>query len=181
MAASPKRHLAKALARARRLRRKARAWIRKPAAQIVFHVDYQSPPNEFMDSHRGQRIIDYLVENGLLSPRHWIRPRPATFEQLNLVHSFDYLEQLDAKEGLWRIFGEHNSGFDAVGALHQQRWMTGGTIAAAREAVKERPVGRPVVNLGGGLHHAHADKGGGSCTVNDVAVAIALLRRGGFS
>ncbi len=36
------------------------------------------------------------------------------------------------------------------------------------------------MNLGGGFHHARRDRGQGFCLFNDVAVAIAALRRGGF-
>src|SRR5262249_1369177 len=37
------------------------------------------------------------------------------------------------------------------------------------------------VNLGGGFHHARRDRGQGFCLFNDVAVAMAALRRSGFT
>jgi hypothetical protein len=36
------------------------------------------------------------------------------------------------------------------------------------------------INLGGGLHHAHADAGHGFCAFNDVAVAVDAVRQDGF-
>jgi hypothetical protein len=58
-----------------------------------------------------------------------------------------------------------------------QRLMTGGTIQATRLAFR---TGCITVNLGGGLHHASPDKGAGFCVINDVAVAVARLKRRGF-
>ena len=49
----------------------------------------------------------------------------------------------------------------------------GGTLAAAREAVREGFGG----NLAGGTHHAFRGEGSGFCVFNDLAVAILALRR----
>src|SRR5437763_17199127 len=43
-----------------------------------------------------------------------------------------------------------------------------------------RKLGRRALNLLGGFHHATPDVAGGFCPVNDVAVAIAAVRAGGF-
>src|SRR5258708_17795986 len=55
--------------------------------------------------------------------------------------------------------------------------MVGGTELASRLALAS---GRIAGNLGGGLHHAFADRGERFCIFNDVAVAVAELRAGGF-
>ena len=55
--------------------------------------------------------------------------------------------------------------------------MTGGTLLAAQLA---RASGGIAVNLGGGFHHAHRDRGRGFCIFNDVAVAILAQRAHGF-
>ncbi len=55
--------------------------------------------------------------------------------------------------------------------------MTGGTLLAAQLA---RASGGIAVNLGGGFHHAHRDRGRGFCIFNDVAVAILAQRALGF-
>ncbi|HTE60016.1 MAG TPA: histone deacetylase, partial [Solirubrobacteraceae bacterium] len=51
----------------------------------------------------------------------------------------------------------------------------GGTIAAARHALEHDVA----MNLGGGTHHAGHDFARGYCLFNDVAVALAALRREG--
>ena len=52
------------------------------------------------------------------------------------------------------------------------RRSVGATVAAARSALRNG-VG---ANLAGGTHHAYADKGGGFCVFNDVAVAARVLQ-----
>ena len=52
-------------------------------------------------------------------------------------------------------------------------YAAGGTLVAARESL-ERGVG---VNIGGGFHHAFADKAEGFCYLNDLAVAVRALQR----
>ena len=52
------------------------------------------------------------------------------------------------------------------------RRSVGATVAAARSALRQG-IG---ANLAGGTHHAYADKGGGFCVFNDVAVAARTLQ-----
>jgi acetoin utilization deacetylase AcuC-like enzyme len=52
------------------------------------------------------------------------------------------------------------------------RRSVGATVAAARSAIRQG-IG---ANLAGGTHHAYADKGGGFCVFNDVAVATRVLQ-----
>jgi len=57
------------------------------------------------------------------------------------------------------------------------RLMVGGTIEAARVAVRQRSI---VAHIGGGLHHAFPNHGEGFCPFNDVAVAIRVLQHDGL-
>ncbi len=52
------------------------------------------------------------------------------------------------------------------------RRSVGATIAAARAALAQGVA----ANLAGGTHHAYADKGGGFCVFNDVAVASRVVQ-----
>lgn len=101
-------------------------------------------------------------------------PTRASWDELTLVHSPEYLEKLQNNtltqhelttlELPWRP--ELADGF---------RRMVGGTCAAARAALEDGSA----AHLGGGLHHAFAAHGEGFCPLNDVAVAIRLLQRDG--
>lgn len=52
------------------------------------------------------------------------------------------------------------------------RRSVGATVSAARAALTEGLAG----NLAGGTHHASADKGGGFCVFNDIAVTARLMQ-----
>jgi acetoin utilization deacetylase AcuC-like enzyme len=56
--------------------------------------------------------------------------------------------------------------------VERSRRSVGATIAAGRAALTDGLA----ANLAGGTHHASADKGGGYCVFNDVAVAARLMQ-----
>jgi acetoin utilization deacetylase AcuC-like enzyme len=105
-------------------------------------------------------------------------PEPATWDQLALVHTPDYLarirtgtltpEELSQLELPWSA--EMVEGF---------RLMVGGTIQAASIACGLSSRFRVVCHLGGGLHHAFPNHGEGFCPFNDVAVAARVLQARG--
>ncbi len=182
----------------------AREWSRTksrlgpPKVRLVFDPRYRVPDNELADPARGQKILDHLDARGWLSPANVLAPPPLTMRQLLRVHDRSYLEGLDDPRGVGAVFGGMTFSAERSAAfLVAQRWATSGTVHAARVAVglssgRGAPLERrsprqpraphgPIVNLGGGLHHAHPARGAGFCAFNDVAVAIAELRDGGFT
>lgn len=56
--------------------------------------------------------------------------------------------------------------------VERSRRSSGATIAACRAALAEGVA----VNLAGGTHHAHADRGEGFCVFNDAAIAARLMQ-----
>jgi acetoin utilization deacetylase AcuC-like enzyme len=150
--------------------------------QIVFHRSSEPPESRIVDQQRAGKIVGHLLAEGWLTSSSVITPRPASTHQLLRVHDMSYLESLDAPEGMARVFGRDDMRHKtAAGYLEAQRWATGGTVIAARRALKLRGRGGVVANLGGGFHHANRDHGHGFCAFNDVAVALASLRAHGFS
>jgi acetoin utilization deacetylase AcuC-like enzyme len=149
-------------------------------AAFFFHPDYPPPENPFADPQRALKIIGHLVRRGYLLEGRIRTPRPADIADLARVHSYDYLEQLADPDVVQRAFA-NASYADAPAIFRQQRAMVGGTIEAAR-ALVESPGGRLIrgINLGGGFHHAMPDHAQGFCLLNDVAVAIHVIRAGGF-
>jgi acetoin utilization deacetylase AcuC-like enzyme len=129
-----------------------------------------------------------------------IDPPPATWEDLSLVHTPEYLEKLRtgtmSEEDVAQLelpwSPEMVDGF---------RVMVGGTIQAALFACalndrgaetsqsiesKEFPPQSTIArfnvgcHIGGGLHHAFPNHGEGFCPFNDVAVAARVLQRRGI-
>jgi acetoin utilization deacetylase AcuC-like enzyme len=95
----------------------------------------------------------------------------ATDAQLTLVHTPGYINAIlqgTAEPSLLREIG-----FPWSPAMAERaRRSVGATIAAARVAREEGIA----ANLAGGTHHAYADKGGGFCVFNDIAVAARVLQ-----
>jgi acetoin utilization deacetylase AcuC-like enzyme len=130
------------------------------------------------DPLRGERILAFLAAEGLLQPRRVLHPEPAPFRDLLRVHTPEYLEALHAPGGLDRVLGGRVPEPLQERFLEAQRTVVGGTVLAARRAIAG---GGVAVNLGGGLHHAHAGRGERLCAFNDVAVALAERRAHGFA
>jgi acetoin utilization deacetylase AcuC-like enzyme len=132
------------------------------------------------------RVHARLLETGVIAAADVVEPEPATWEQLALVHTADYLEKLrtgrlspqDIQQLELPWSQEMVDGF---------RLMTGGTVRAAllacgltSNAERRTLNGSVVGHLGGGLHHAFPNHGEGFCPFNDVAVAARVLQTRGL-
>jgi acetoin utilization deacetylase AcuC-like enzyme len=116
----------------------------------------------------------------------FVEPEPATWAQLALVHTAEYLAKMrdgtlgetevDQLELPWSA--EMVEGF---------RLMVGGTIQAGmiacgippddrRGGSRNAPTPGVACHIGGGLHHAFPNHGEGFCPFNDVAVAARVLQ-----
>ncbi|HSF39356.1 MAG TPA: histone deacetylase [Thermoanaerobaculia bacterium] len=158
----------------RRGRRRLFGFLRPSRIELVYTRRYQIElPGVLHDPRRGERILAFLDATGLLGARSVRRPGPASFRQLRRVHADDYLDALNRPGALTRIVGFTVSEDVTDRVLEMQRLMVGGTIEAAGRAAAS---GGIAVNLGGGLHHAFADRGERFCAYNDIAAAIAELR-----
>jgi acetoin utilization deacetylase AcuC-like enzyme len=118
-------------------------------------------------------VHDRLLETGIITQSDVIEPSPASWDDLALVHTHEYLTKM--REGTLTHADVAQLELPWSRAMVDGfRTMVGGTIEAARRAVAERST---VVHIGGGLHHAFGNHGEGFCPFNDVAVAIRVLQR----
>jgi acetoin utilization deacetylase AcuC-like enzyme len=162
----------------RRGRRRLAGLLGRPEVSFVYTRRYQLElPGLLYDPRRGEQILAFLDSAGLLGRRSLHAPSPATFRQLRRVHTDDYLDSLNLPGALTRILGLTLTEDLADRFLATQRFMVGGTIRATALALE---TGGIAINLGGGLHHAFADRGERFCVYNDVAAAIHELRARGF-
>lgn len=130
-----------------------------------------------IELRRSELAASWLSDVGVLQSSQLRAPPRASMDELALVHSEAWLEALGRPEVLGRVFGVPESEVPVDATMHAVRLATGGTIAAGRAALAR---GGPAFNLLGGFHHAGPEGGGGLCPINDVAIAIAVLRREGF-
>ncbi len=101
-------------------------------------------------------------------------PAAATDEELVLAHARAYVTAVAT--GALTPAEQRRIGFPwSPGLVERSRRSVGGTLAAARTALREGVA----VNLAGGTHHAFAAHGEGFCVFNDVAVAARVLQRAG--
>jgi acetoin utilization deacetylase AcuC-like enzyme len=121
-----------------------------------------------------------LIETGVIRPSDVFEPEPASWDDLALVHTSEYLDKMrdgtmtpdDVAQLELPWSSEMVEGF---------RLMTGGTIAAALLACNAVAPGfSPAIHIGGGLHHAFPNHGEGFCAFNDVAVAAKVLQKRGI-
>lgn len=117
-------------------------------------------------------LKDRLLTEGVLAPDDFVEPAAVDRETLALVHTADYLDKLESS-GL-SAAEQRRLGLPWSEALWlRSRLACGGTLLAARTALDSGLS----ANLAGGTHHAFADHGEGFCVLNDVAIAIAKLRK----
>lgn len=120
-------------------------------------------------------VRDRLLKEGTLAPSEIIEPREAEVADVLLVHTEDYVTRLRA--GSLTPREVRRLGLPWSKALVRRSFLAvAGTINAARFALADG-VG---ANLAGGTHHAFPDHGEGFCVLNDVAVAVRVLRRDGL-
>lgn len=96
---------------------------------------------------------------------------PATDGELAFAHTAAYVDGIDAGSLPAAVYRE--IGFPWTAAMAERaRRSVGATLSAARMALAQGVA----ANLAGGTHHAYADKGGGFCVFNDLAVAARVLQ-----
>ncbi len=117
------------------------------------------------------RVRRCLIESGDVCERDILEPLPAPPADLELVHTREYLDDLEHLR--WTPRTACSELPLTAEIVRAYRLAAGGTTLAAREALT-RGAG---VNLGGGFHHAFAAQASGFCYINDLAVAIRVLQR----
>jgi acetoin utilization deacetylase AcuC-like enzyme len=115
-----------------------------------------------------------VIDEEIVPAEHVHDPQPATGEDLQLVHTPDYVDRFTT--GTLTRDEERRLGFPWSPALVERSYRAaGGTLEAAVRALDDGIA----MNLAGGTHHAFPSHGEGFCVFNDVAVAVRALQRDG--
>ncbi|UCD23006.1 MAG: histone deacetylase [Gemmatimonadota bacterium] len=171
--------MSKLLVAGLRALRRLRYSLSGSQTRLVYHPDYELPVAGVpLDPLRGQRILAYLLDQGVIGQQDARTPIPASLKNIAKVHTADYLDQLDRPETMEAVLGFRTEDETWQQFIDLQRLAAGGTVHATRLALR---TGCVAVNLGGGFHHARPDRGMGFCIINDIAVAVARLRSRGYS
>ena len=131
---------------------------------------YRLPPGHRFPMIKYELIPEQLLREGTISNDSFFEPAALSRDQLQLVHTDEYLAKLDALE-LDRKEAR-NIGFPIrEDLIVRGKHIARGTYDCAMWAIKEGVS----LNIAGGTHHAFADHGEGFCVFNDMALASALL------
>lgn len=142
--------------------------------RCAYHPDYfvVLPPSHPFPMAKYPLLLERLLAEGLVAPGDLMEPVEAAIEDLRLVHTEDYLVRLAT--GTLDAAAVRKIGVPWSATLwRRSRLAVQGTLEASRAALDDGLA----ANLAGGTHHAFADHGEGFCVLNDVAVAIRVLRR----
>lgn len=142
---------------------------------FVYHDGYDLNLGQHVfPSQKFRWIRDQLRRDRIALPEDFIKPEPATDEDLLLVHDAEWIRKL--KTGTLSYFEILRLEIPYTRQTMEAFWIAaGGTTLAATLALREG-VG---FSVGGGFHHAFPDHGEGFCAINDIAVAIRCLQRDG--
>jgi acetoin utilization deacetylase AcuC-like enzyme len=143
--------------------------------KLVFHerYDLNLGPHVF-PSQKFRLIAEMLRHEGIAMEKDFLRPPPATDEDILRVHTADWVRKL--KTGTLTASEQMRLEVPYSPEFVEAVWLAaGGTILAAQSALRDG-FG---CNLSGGFHHAYPGHGEGFCAVHDVAVAIRRLQSDG--
>jgi acetoin utilization deacetylase AcuC-like enzyme len=117
-------------------------------------------------------VREWLIEDGTIREADILIPKPATDDDVALVHTPEWLQKIkagwlsDAEEMMLEV--------PFTAELREAMWLcAGGSALTGRQALEHRVAS----HLGGGFHHAFPDHGEGFCLINDVAIAVRVLQR----
>ncbi len=141
--------------------------------KLIYSDDYYLPiGSHVFPAEKYQRVQKRLIETGVAEAKDFITPRPASDQDILLVHTPQYVQKL--KTGTLSAREELEMEIPYSPELVRAFWLSaGGSILAADHALNDRVA----INIGGGFHHAFPDHGEGFCMIHDVAVAIRRMQR----
>jgi acetoin utilization protein AcuC len=151
-------------------------------APIIYHKEINFYDFGYGHPFRADRFTKYLK---LIEEHNWfsksiaslVEPNIAEVKDLLLVHSENYVDEVDRKGRLnFPLSGDTPLNSSIVNAAY---FIVGASLKAGELVVSGEV---EIANgVGGGLHHAGRDYGGGFCVFNDVAVcAKAMLQHHGL-
>lgn len=143
---------------------------------ILYHrglIDYDFGPGHPFRGDRFERFMELLRFYGLLERDDvdLLEPTAAGDEDLLLIHSEGYVRMVE-------VLAERRIPLSADTPLNPNivravRLIVGSSLMAGELVAEGRY--KVAEGVGGGLHHAGRDYGGGFCVFNDVAVCAQVL------
>ena len=118
-------------------------------------------------------VLAKLAAEGFVAAADVIEPARPNRATLELVHTTALLDDLEELRWTHRTMPSELPITQEI--VTSYALAAGGTLRAAREALAHGAA----VHIGGGFHHAFADRAEGFCYLNDLAIAIRALQAEG--
>ena len=165
-----------------RLRNRVRRLLDGRSLQTWYDARYRLPMATAesrlgIEPRRADFALSYLLDSQVIRREDVQRPARIGYDEILRVHTHELVASLHEPATLSNVFGVHEDDVHVDEILWTVRLACGGTLAASREALRRAG---PTLNLLGGFHHASRRRGAGLCPINDIAIAVAALRAGGF-
>lgn len=143
--------------------------------KLVYHGRYDlNLGAHVFPSQKFQLIYEMLLRENVAKVGDFLRPEPASDEDILRVHTADWVRKL--KTGTLTASDVMRLEVPYSPELVEAVWLAaGGSILAGQMALRDG-FGS---NLSGGFHHAYPEHGEGFCAIHDVAVAIRKLQADG--
>ncbi|RMH05744.1 MAG: acetoin utilization protein AcuC, partial [Aquificota bacterium] len=159
--------------------------MRKPLLIGSFaYREYRYSNNHPLRIPRVSLLLEFLYALELLQEDEFVESRFATFDELRLFHTEDYLLALKEADGCncvkreWREL--YNIG-NYENPISPATWR--GSLLATGSSVQAVELflqGFLPFNPAGGMHHAYPSKANGFCFINDPGIALEYLLSKGF-
>jgi acetoin utilization deacetylase AcuC-like enzyme len=142
--------------------------------KLVYSHNYEIDLGNHPFNTKKYPLLVSLLKKQNFDNIEFIESRPATREELELVHEKNYVDKvlnlnLTENEIIKLELPFNKKVRDAA------LYAVGGTIMACEFALKD--YSKTSIHLGGGWHHAFEDHGEGFCVFNDLAVATKVLQK----
>jgi acetoin utilization deacetylase AcuC-like enzyme len=143
--------------------------------KLVYHDRYDlNLGAHVFPSQKFRLIYEMLLHQKLARQNDFLRPEPASDEDILRVHTADWVRKL--KTGTLTASDVMRLEVPYSPELAEAVWLAaGGSILAGQMALCDGFSS----NLSGGFHHAYPEHGEGFCAIHDVAVAIRRLQADG--
>lgn len=142
-------------------------------------ADYDLGDGHPLNPLRLTLTIELMRAYALLDRIDVIEPRPATMDELQLVHARGYIEAVqessDWSAGLHQNVGLGTEDNPIFPGMHDLAALTAGASVVAMLEVMSGNHER-TFSIAGGMHHAHRGRASGFSVYNDASVAIAVGR-----
>ncbi|MEM2925145.1 MAG: acetoin utilization protein AcuC [Methanocellales archaeon] len=146
---------------------------------LIFSEEYAKQAfTELPITSRYSYFCNLLKQLGVLEVEGKVKlypPRPATLEELLLVHSREYIEFVKRMSEKGEGYLDYGDTPAYKGCFELSCLRTGGSLVGAELIMKNEA--SHAFNPGGGFHHATRDAAGGFCIFNDVVMSVRYLQQ----